>query len=66
MSYETDRDAVTTAVWEIWTQNGLNMDFDDREETGKTASDAVANSYVDGISIVDWQAAALIRLGHVM
>lgn len=61
--YETAHGAVTTAVWEVWTKNGRNMDQDEREETGKSANDAVTNSYIDGISLKDWQAAALKRLG---
>lgn len=63
MDYETRLGANATAVWEIWTGNGRDMDIDDRNETGKQASDAVANTYVDGITDRNWQIAALRRLG---
>lgn len=61
--YETRRDAIVIAVWEIWTNNGLNLDADGREQTIKSVQDAVNNAYTDDISDADWQAAALTRLG---
>lgn len=63
-NYDLYRDAVVTAVWEVWTNNGLNQDEFTREQTGKSASDAVTNTYTDGIDIVDWQRDALKALGH--
>lgn len=58
-NYDLYRDAVVTAVWEVWTKSGLNQDEFTREQTGKSASDAVTNAYTDGIDIADWQSAAL-------
>ena len=58
------RDTIVTNAWEIWTKNGLKLDAEEREETGKTVKDAVNNTYVDGISDSDWLANTLKRLGH--
>jgi hypothetical protein len=62
MDFDMQFDAVVTAVWEIWTKNGLGLDDDDRAETGKSVRDAVTNAYTDGVSLADWQARALATL----
>ena len=61
--FETTRDQISLNVWEIWTQNGLGLDVEDIEQTNKSAADAVTNTWQDGISSADWQAAALAHLG---
>ena len=63
MDYETRGAAIAGAVWEIWTKNGMEMDQDERDQTGKSALDAVHNSYLEGITDRDWKVAALTRLG---
>lgn len=58
-TWEMRRDAVTVAVWEIWTRNGAGLDQDEREQTGKSAAAAVANAHQDEMTDEDWQHAAL-------
>jgi hypothetical protein len=62
--YETRRDAIVTAAWKIWTNNGYSMDEYDREETGKSVKDAAANAYQDDMTDKAWLAATLRLLGH--
>jgi hypothetical protein len=63
MAFETDYDAVTLAAWETWTNNGLNMDEEDRKEALQQVRDAATNSWVDGMSEIEWLRATLNRLG---
>lgn len=63
-NYDMYRDAVITAVWEVWTGNGRGMDEFTREQTGKSAAAAVNNTWVAGMDIDEWQRAALAELGH--
>jgi hypothetical protein len=62
-TYEQRRDDVATAAWEIWTNNGLRLDEDEREQTGKSVNDAVANAYQDGVNDAQWLRLTLDRLG---
>jgi hypothetical protein len=61
--FDRHYDAAVIAVLEAWTKNGLGLDFEEREQHIKSAQDAVTNSYSDGITLADWQAEALKRLG---
>lgn len=61
--YQASYDALTVAVWEGWTKNGLRMDPDDREQAVKAVQDALTNTWTEGMTEVEWQAAALARLG---
>jgi len=63
--FDHRRDTIVTNAWERWTNNGLNLDDEDRSETEKTVRDAANNTYVEGIGDLDWLAATLKRLGHV-
>jgi len=54
MDYETMLDTVVMNAWEIWTQNGLDMDNDDRIQTEKHVYDVASNSYYDDISLQEW------------
>ena len=63
-TYEQRRDTIVTHAWETWTNNGLNLDAEDREQTTKTVQDAANNTYVDGISDTKWLAATLKRLAQ--
>lgn len=62
MSFEDQRDTITTHAWEAWTNNGLLLDDEDREQTTKSVQDAVTNTYVDGIDEIEWLNATLKRL----
>lgn len=62
-NYDTYVDAVAVNVWEIWTKNGLGLDDREREQTTKSAQDAVNNVWVDGMTTKEWQDAALEALG---
>lgn len=61
-NYETRFDAVVIAVFEAWTNNGLGMDFDEREQSIKSVRDAVTNTYADDCSDAEWSRWALQRL----
>jgi hypothetical protein len=58
--YETSASAIATAIWKISTGNGHDLDLEDWNSHMQNCHAAVANAYVDGISIDDWQAAALV------
>ena len=57
--YEAYAEAIALAIWEISTGNGRDLDRDDWDSHMQNYHAAVANTYVDGISGTDWQAAAL-------
>jgi len=64
LTYEQRLDMITTNAWETWTNNGLGLDTEDREETSKSVADAAANTYTDDMSDTEWLAATLKRLGR--
>ena len=51
LTYEQQHDAVVTHVWEHWTQNGLDLDPDERAQTLHSVQDAAA--YVADTSALD-------------
>jgi hypothetical protein len=57
--YETAAPALATAVWEISTGNGRALASSEWDSHMENCHAAVANTYVDGIAIDAWQAAAL-------
>lgn len=61
--YENYADALARNIWEISTNNGRDIDEDLWDSHRANCDAAVANSYVDDISIDDWQAAALAKIG---
>lgn len=63
MDYETRRDMIVSYAWAKWTKNGLGLDDDERVQTTKSVQDAVANTYVEGMTDLDWLAATLKQLG---
>lgn len=65
MTYEMRRDTIITTAWEIWTNNGLGLDADDRAETEKTVADAVNNEWHADLTDAQWLAATLQRLRAV-
>lgn len=62
MTYEQTAEAIATAIWETSTQNGRKIDRDDWDEHMTDCHAAVANSYVEGIGVDEWKAAALARV----
>lgn len=60
--YEAEAEAIALAIWEISTGNGQRLDRDVWDSHMQNCHAAVANTYVDGISGTDWQAAALARI----
>jgi hypothetical protein len=65
LSYDEMFDRLRPAVWEVWTQNGLHLDDDDKVQTAKSVDDALTNAYQEDMSLEEWQAAALKRLQGV-
>jgi hypothetical protein len=62
MNYETRLEMISMHVWEKWTNNGLNLDEDDRLQTIKSAQDAACNAYHFLMSDQQWLDATLNRL----
>jgi hypothetical protein len=61
-TFEQRLDAIVTYAWEIWTNNGLGLDSEDREETAKTVKDVATNAYLDNMTDTAWLEATLARL----
>lgn len=61
--YEIYADAIARNIWEISTNNGANLDEDLWDSHRANCDAAVANTYVDDISVDDWQEAALTKVG---
>jgi hypothetical protein len=57
--YETTAAAIALAIWEISTSNGRDLDHDDWNSHLQNCYAAVANSYIDGITVGAWHNAAL-------
>jgi hypothetical protein len=62
MDWETRHEMIASHAWETWTNNGLNLDDDERWQTGRHAQDASNDSYLDGMSDQEWLDATLISL----
>lgn len=60
--YEADAAAIAINIWEISTGNGRDLPEDMHHSHAVNCEAAVANAYIDGISVADWQAAALARV----
>jgi len=57
--YEMQDAAIATAIWEISTGNGRDLDDDLHDNHMQNCQAAVANTYFDDIDIDAWQSAAL-------
>lgn len=57
--YETAANAIARNIWEISTGNGRDLDEDIWDAHRANCDAAVANVYVEGISVEAWQIAAL-------
>lgn len=62
-TYDERAENTRQYVWAAWTVHGAGLSEDAREQTRKSASDAVANSYHPGMTDVEWGHAALKLLG---
>jgi hypothetical protein len=62
MPFEDQLNTITVHAWEQWTNNGGGLDDEDREQTTKSARDAAANTYTDGIDEIEWLNATVKRL----
>jgi hypothetical protein len=60
--YELNAEEISRNIWAISTNDGLNLDEDLWDSHRANCDAAVANSFFEGISIGDWQAAALSRI----
>lgn len=63
MNLEMNADAIARNIWEISTGNGRDLDESLHDSHRANCDAAVANSYSDDISVDDWQAAALAKIG---
>jgi len=57
--YETTASAIATAIWQISTGNGRDLDLDDWNSHLQNCHAAVANTYIDDITVGAWHKAAL-------
>lgn len=62
MGYEATADAIARNIWEISTGNGARIGTDQWDSHRANCDAAVANTYRTGISVDDWQRAALARI----
>ena len=62
MDWETRHAMIASHAWEVWTNNGLNLDDEDCWQTGRHAQDASNNAYLDGMSDQEWLDATLKSL----
>lgn len=62
MTYDQTADAIATAIWEISTGNGRDLEEDLHNDHMQNCHAAVANSYTDDITVEAWQDAALARV----
>jgi len=60
--YEMNAAAIATAIWEISTGNGLDLDRNDWDSHMQNCHAAVANRFIDGITRAAWHNAALARV----
>jgi hypothetical protein len=60
--WETRHEMIASHAWETWTNNGLNLDDDERWQTGRHAQDASNDSYLDGMTDQEWLDATLKAL----
>ena len=65
MDWGTRHAMIASHAWETWTNNGLNLDDEDRWQTGRHAQDASNNAYFDGMSDQEWLDATLKSLGQI-
>ncbi len=54
--------AIVGVIWAAWTDNGLDMDKDERHETYKAVQDAANSTWVDGMQDAEWIEATLVKL----
>lgn len=62
MNYDHAADAIALSIWEISTGNGAKLPRDLWDDHRTSCDAAVANTYAEGISVTDWQRAALARI----
>lgn len=62
MDHEATADAIARNIWEISTGNGARIGADQWDSHRANCDAAVANTYRTGISVDDWQRAALARI----
>lgn len=63
-TYEQNKEMVVLQAWEIITNNGLNMDNEEREHYIKACQDAAQNAYYDGLNNEEWLTGTLKILGY--
>ena len=60
--YEMNAAAIATAIWEISTGNGRDLDEELHDSHMQNCHAAVSNNYIDDITIDEWQADALAQV----
>ena len=60
--YEMNAAAIATAIWEISTGNGRDLDEELHDSQMQNCHAVVANTYIDDITIDEWQADALAQV----
>ena len=60
--YEMNSDAIAAAIWEISTGNGRDLHEELHHSHMQNCHAAVANTYIDDITIDKWQADALAQV----
>ena len=60
--WEARHEMISMHAWETWTNNGLNLDDDERWQTGRHAQDASNDAYLDDMTDQEWLDATLKAL----
>ena len=60
--YEMNAAAIATAIWEISTGNGRDLDEELHDSHMQNCHDAVANTYIDDIAVEAWHDTALAQV----
>jgi len=61
-SYAMQFGAVTTAAWEIYTNNGYQMDEEDQRGASQKVDAAAETAHTDGMTAAQWLAETLAYL----
>ena len=64
MTYEMRADAIALAIWEIDTGNGRGLNRDEWDSHMQNCHAAVANTYIEGMTVSEWHTAALHLLHY--
>jgi hypothetical protein len=60
--YRASLDTIAMHAWEEWTNNGLGLDAEGREETSRHVHEVAHNNWREGIDDIEWLRRTLASL----